>query len=145
VAATESPDRRRVVIVDDDAGARRALAALLDTYPQIEVVARAADGAQAVDLVSRLRPDVVLMDCLMPRLDGFAATRLIKSESPEVVVVLVSLYADLEGEARCSGADGFLVKTAVTESVIDLITDLGRRSMAVRSSGESPPGKGSNR
>ena len=82
----------RVLLVDDHAVVRHGLKQLLATDAEIEVVGMAADGEEAVDLVRRHRPDVVLMDLAMPGLDGIGATRSIVGEHPDVrVVVLTSL------------------------------------------------------
>ena len=133
MADTTPLSRLRVLVVDDEARARSALAALLATYSGIEVVAQAADGEQAIELAVALHPDVVVMDGIMPRLDGLAATQRIKQLAPEIAVLLLSLYGDLEWDARSSGADGFLVKSVSDEEIIDVITRLGRRGSAARS------------
>jgi DNA-binding NarL/FixJ family response regulator len=124
----ESPLTIRVLVADDEPRARRALAALLATYPQIEVV--------------ELQPDVAVLDGIMPGLDGLAAAQRIKALAPQVAVILLTLYGDLEWDARHSGADGFLVKSADSEEIIDLITHLGGRTAALRSPsmGLSPQG-----
>ena len=129
----ENPSTIRVLVVDDEPRARRALAALLATYPQLEVVGQAADGLQAVALAVELQPDVVVLDGIMPGLDGLGATQRIKELAPQVTVILLTLYGDLEWDARQSGADGFLVKSADSEEIVDLITRLGSRTAALRS------------
>jgi DNA-binding NarL/FixJ family response regulator len=129
----ESPLTIRVLVADDEPRARRALAALLATYPQIEVVGQAADGLQAVALAVELQPDVAVLDGIMPGLDGLAAAQRIKALAPQIAVILLTLYGDLEWDARHSGADGFLVKSADSEEIIDLITHLGGRTAALRS------------
>jgi len=69
----------RVLVVDDQPRARRSLKALLDTWPEVEEIREACNGQQAVQLVEEYQPDVVLVDVLMPEMDGLQATRLIKS------------------------------------------------------------------
>jgi DNA-binding NarL/FixJ family response regulator len=85
----------RVLAVDDFAIVRQGLRTFLSLDPEFEVVVEAADGAEAVRVVRRIRPDVVLMDLLMPEMDGIAATQIIRSEMPEVeVVALTSVLED---------------------------------------------------
>jgi DNA-binding NarL/FixJ family response regulator len=103
-----------VLVADDQALVRAGFVALLAAQDDVDVVAEAADGEQAVELARRLRPDVVLMDIRMPGLDGLAATRRIAA-SPELadvrVVVLTTFELDeYVFEALRSGASGFLVK-----------------------------------
>jgi len=104
----------RVVVADDQVLVRAGFVALLTAQDDVEVVGEAADGQQAVDLATRLRPDVVLMDIRMPGLDGLTATRRIVAE-PDLagvrVVVLTTFELDeYVFEAMRSGASGFLVK-----------------------------------
>lgn len=83
-----SPGRLRVVVVDDSRTARALLTGLLDVDPGIEVVGQAADGAEALALVKRLQPSVVLMDIDMPVMDGFEATKRIMVEEPTPIIVV---------------------------------------------------------
>ena len=107
--------KRRVLIADDQQPTRQGLRALLTLLPDIEWVGEAADGREAVDLVIERRPDVVLMDVRMPVMDGIEATRRIKSQSPEVNVIILTMYGDYQAEALAAGADEFLVKGGPTE------------------------------
>src|SRR5438477_13073073 len=74
----------RLLIADDRSRTRRALRAVLSTQPEIELIGEAADGDETIAAVERLRPDVVILDIRMPRVDGIAATRHIKSRWPEI-------------------------------------------------------------
>jgi DNA-binding NarL/FixJ family response regulator len=107
-------DGVRVLVVDDQALVREGLMTLLETAPGIVPVAAAADGEEAVTLVARHRPDVVLMDLRMPKLDGVEATRRIRAARPDTEIVVLTTHAD-EGsilDALRAGARGYLTKDA---------------------------------
>jgi DNA-binding NarL/FixJ family response regulator len=98
---------------------REGLVTILQLVPGIEVVAAGADGAEAVELVDRHEPDVVLMDLQMPRLDGVAATREIRARRPSTQVVVLTTYADDRSilAALAAGAIGFLTKDASRDEI----------------------------
>jgi DNA-binding NarL/FixJ family response regulator len=104
----------RVVVADDQRVVREGLVTVLGVMPGIEVVGAAADGEQALALVNRHRPHVVLMDLRMPRLDGAEATRRILAAHPTTAVVVLTTYADDESilSALQAGALGYLTKDA---------------------------------
>jgi DNA-binding NarL/FixJ family response regulator len=104
----------RVMVVDDQALVREGLMTLLDAAPDIVPVAAAADGAEAVRLAARHRPDVVLMDLRMPELDGVEATRRIRAAQPDTEVVVLTTHADEASilDALRAGARGYLTKDA---------------------------------
>jgi DNA-binding NarL/FixJ family response regulator len=108
----------RVLVVDDQALVREGLMTLLDAAADIKPVAAAADGEEAVALAARHRPDVVLMDLRMPRLDGVEATRQILAQRPETEIVVLTTHADEASilDALRAGARGYLTKDAgITE------------------------------
>ena len=109
----------RVLIAEDHAVVRSGLERLLATTPDIEVVAGAADGEEAVALAAEHRPDVVLMDLSMPNVDGIEATRRILDESRQVQVVVLTSISDREKieAALDAGAIGYLLKDAEPEDV----------------------------
>ena len=109
-----SPDPVRVVIADDQGMVRAGFSSLLGAEPDLTIVGEAADGRQAVEAVTRLRPDVVLMDIRMPVLDGLAATReLVAAQTPTRVLVLTTFDLDeYVFDALRAGASGFLLKDA---------------------------------
>ena len=102
----------RVLVADDHEVVRQGLRTFLELDPELEVAGDAADGREAVRLAHRLRPDVVLMDLLMPELDGIAATQIIRRELPDTeVIALTSVLEDASvvGAVR-AGAIGYLLK-----------------------------------
>jgi DNA-binding NarL/FixJ family response regulator len=109
----------RVVVVDDQRLLRDGLVTMLDLLPDVEVVGVAGDGEEAVAVVERLRPDVVLMDLRMPRCDGVEATRRITAGVPGAHVVVLTTYSDDESifAAIDAGARGYLTKDAAAEEV----------------------------
>jgi two-component system, NarL family, response regulator LiaR len=117
-AGPESQGALKVIIADDDPLARRAIRDALQAGG-IVVIAEAAEGHDAVELVLHYDPDVVLMDVVLPRVDGIAATHRILKQNPAVVVVMMSANEDPELGLRClrSGAGGFLPKTVPLEAL----------------------------
>jgi DNA-binding NarL/FixJ family response regulator len=113
----------RVAIVDDQAMVRAGFTSLLSAEPDIEVVGDAADGEAAVELVSRLEPDVTLMDIRMPLLDGILATRrLVEARVATKVLVLTTFDLDeYVFEALKAGASGFLLKDATAEELASAV------------------------
>jgi DNA-binding NarL/FixJ family response regulator len=113
----------RVAICDDHAVVRAGLERLLGSIEDIEVVATAADGAEGVEVATRLEPDVVLMDLSMPRLDGVAATRQIAGAAPHTrVVVLTSFHHQARiAHAIAAGAAGCVLKDATPAELLDAI------------------------
>ena len=112
-----------VVLVDDDPMVRAALSMILGGAPEITVVAEAGDGRQAVSMVTQHRPDVVLMDIRMPRMDGLAATKeLVRAGSPSRVIVLTTFDADDDVlRALRHGADGFLLKDTPPDRLVEAV------------------------
>ena len=110
----------RVVVADDHWVVRQGLRLFLGQQEGIEVVGEAADGEEALGVVEALRPDVVLMDVLMPRLDGIAATRRIRERWPDVEVVALTTVADGEAVVAAigAGATGYLVKETHGDALV---------------------------
>lgn len=104
----------RVVVVDDQTSVREGLVVLLGLLPGIDVVASAANGRQAIDLVSAHRPDAILLDLHMPVLDGVETAAILTAEHPEVAIVVLTTYSDDTSvlAALRAGARGYLTKDA---------------------------------
>jgi len=113
----------RVVLADDQEMVRAGLRMLLDFQPDLEVVGEAADGLAAVEVVTRTRPDVVLMDVRMPRCDGIEAARRIVAALPETAVVVLTTFDDDASlaEALRAGVSGFLLKVAPPEQLLHAV------------------------
>jgi DNA-binding NarL/FixJ family response regulator len=111
--------RIRVLAVDDQRVVREGLAMLLGLLPDVEVVGTAADGEEALVLAGELRPDVILMDLRMPRVDGVEATRRLRASHPEIKVVVLTTYADDRSviDALRAGALGYLTKDAGADEI----------------------------
>jgi len=120
----------QIVLVDDHDAVRRSLRAFLRTVPDILLVGEAANGSDAIKVVAEKQPDVVLMDLMMPRMDGVEATREIRARFPNVRVLILTSVLDTQVVqlALDAGADEALPK-AVT---IDAIADAIRRLAALR-------------
>jgi DNA-binding NarL/FixJ family response regulator len=113
----------RVVIADDHAVVRQGLRTLLDLQDEIEVVAEAADGEAALEAIERLAPDVVLLDVVMPRLDGIAALRTIRERSPATRVLVLTSFGDDDKvfPAVRAGAAGYLLKDVQPQELVAAI------------------------
>jgi DNA-binding NarL/FixJ family response regulator len=107
--------RMRVLLVDDDSGFRDTVRHLLIQREEAVVVGEAADGEQAVALAGSLKPDVVLMDLAMPRMNGVEATRRLKAQWPGLLVVLLTVHDDdvYRRTALAAGAEAFLEKKSL--------------------------------
>ncbi|HEX9043019.1 MAG TPA: response regulator transcription factor [Trebonia sp.] len=115
----------KVLIADDQALIRSGLRAIIESEPGMEVIGEAGDGAEAVEAVRRLRPDVALMDIRMPRLDGVAATSaLLRGAAPVPTKILIlttfALDAYVTGALR-AGASGFLLKEATADQLTEAV------------------------
>jgi DNA-binding NarL/FixJ family response regulator len=120
----------RVLLADDNAQFRSVLRRLLERDEEIQVVAEAADGAEAVRLAVELRPDVVVMDVSMPGLDGVEATYELKSRLPNLTVLMLSI-GNKEQEIQAGlagGASEYLVKGAPATEIVDAIKRHGALS-----------------
>jgi NarL family two-component system response regulator YdfI len=113
----------RVLITDDHLIVREGLRLILETADGIEIVGEASDGAECLRLVSDLRPDVILMDLQMPRMDGITAIDHLRNEHPEIAIVILTTYNedDLMVRGLQAGARGYLLKDTNRENLLDTI------------------------
>ncbi len=117
----------RVLIVDNHAAVRAALSAMLEQFPGIDIVGEAEDGKLAVEMARELHPDVVLMDVHLPVLDGIEATRLICTESPNVRVIGMSMYDQVERAQPMldAGAVAYVSKSESSNVLLQAIRRCG--------------------
>lgn len=118
----------RVLLVDDQALFREGLETLLSVYDDIQVVGQAGNGREAVDIATKVRPDVVLMDVRMPVLDGVRATNLLMKAQPRCKVIVLTTFDDDEYifEALRSGAVGYLLKDVASVQLVEAIRSAAR-------------------
>jgi DNA-binding NarL/FixJ family response regulator len=119
----------RLLIADDQVAFAAMLETILAEDEEIEVVGRAANGREAVDLAAELEPDVVLMDISMPLMDGLEATRRIREREPSARVLMLT-ESDLPGDAvraERAGADGYVPKTRIVARLRSAILDVASR------------------
>ena len=113
----------RVMLVDELAAIRSSLGAFLLVYDDLELVGEATDGAEAVRLCAQIRPDVILMDLLMPRMDGAAATRAIREHYPQIQILILTSFIEnnLVHDALQAGAIGYLLKNVTADALANAI------------------------
>jgi len=113
----------RVLLVDDHTMVRRGLATFLKAFDDLELAGEAASGEAAIQLCAQVRPDVVLMDIVMPEMDGVTATRAIRQQFPEVQVVALTSFKDkgLVQDALQAGAIGYLLKDVSADTLAQAI------------------------
>jgi len=124
----------RVLIADDHAIVREGLRWLITTEPGMELVAEAADGSEAVQKARTLRPDVIILDLVMPQLDGVAAIGQIKRENQDARILVLTSFADDERvfAAIKAGALGYLLKDSLPKDLLQGIRDVHRGELAIQ-------------
>ena len=118
----------RIVIADDHGIVRSGIRLLLERQPDLDVIAEAADGIEARDVVVRERPDLAILDVKMPGLTGLQATREIKSQAPEVSILILSMHDDERYlfEALKAGASGYVLKSQADIDLLSAIRSVER-------------------
>jgi NarL family two-component system response regulator LiaR len=123
----------RLLVVDDQTVVREGLAAILTNYSDIEVIGQAADGIQAVEIIKKEKPDVLLLDMMMPNQDGLTTIPKVREVSPNTRILVVTAYAenDLVYQAIKAGALGYILKDATRDQLLQAVRDVdqGRASL----------------
>jgi DNA-binding NarL/FixJ family response regulator len=116
-------EKIKILIVDDQKNVRQSLATILALVDDFKIAGEAADGEEAIRLAAELHPDIVLMDMSMSELDGTAATRSIKQQSPDVGVLMLTMHGSQSARLRAfeAGVDGFVEKGIAMEDLADSI------------------------
>ena len=112
--------KTQILIADDHTVMRMGLTALFDTVPEFKIIGEASTGLEAVDKAHTLKPDIIIMDLMMPIMDGVAATRKIQQDIPETKVLLLTTFGTSDGiaQALAAGATGAILKSASNEELI---------------------------
>ena len=112
-----------ILIADDHAMVRSAISTWIHTIPELSLVGEASNGEEAISRASLLKPDIVLMDLMMPKVDGIAATRAIIQKQPRVKILIVTSFTEKNRavEAIQAGAQGFILKDASLDELLDAI------------------------
>lgn len=118
----------RVGIVEDNAGVRRTLQALLDDTPEFNCVCACGSGEEALKVIPRNPPDVVLMDLHLPNLSGIETTARLKQVLPKLSIIMITVYSDVESvfKALRAGACGYLLKRSSPEEILEAIREVSR-------------------
>jgi NarL family two-component system response regulator LiaR len=126
-------ERIRILIADDHAVVRHGLRALIATEPDLELVGEAADGVEAVQLVTALHPDVILLDMAMPRKTGLEAIYDIKRDDPQARILVLTSFAEDDQifPAIKAGATGYLLKDASPRELLQAIRDVERGDVSL--------------
>jgi CheY-like chemotaxis protein len=111
-----------ILIVDDQRRALRSVKALLATKFQLAETCEAANGIEAIRCVEECKPDIVLMDARMPEMDGVEATRIIKTKSADLPVIVLSMYPEYQAAALAAGANAFVSKGDPPERLLEALT-----------------------
>ncbi|HSR35302.1 MAG TPA: response regulator transcription factor, partial [Anaerolineae bacterium] len=117
-----------ILIADDHAIVRTGLRALLRSEPSLQLVGEATGGYEAIELVSKTRPDILILDLSMPDLDGIAVTRQLKPQYPDLRILILTVHEDeaMLREAIRAGASGYIVKHAAEAELIAAINTIRR-------------------
>ncbi len=116
-------NKLRVLLVDDHALVRRGFRRMLEDEPTFQVAGEASDGLEAVQLAEQLHPDVIVMDCALPQMNGIQASRLILAKLPDTAILMLSMHSEdtLVKQALEAGARGYILKNAMDLDLVSAI------------------------
>jgi len=116
----------KVLLVDDHALVRRGFRRMLEDEPTFEVVGEASDGLEAVEAAERLAPDVIVMDCALPQINGIEASRRVLAKRPETAILMLSMHSEdtLIRQALEAGAKGYVLKNAMDLDLVSAIKNV---------------------
>ena len=134
----------RTLLVDESAKFLVGASLWIVGRPELVVVGKVRSGLKALEAVSRLKPDLVIMDCLLPELDGFRVARMIKAlpSPPQVVIVTFVTSATAREEALAAGADGFIAKDEFAGGLERFLDEMLERRSGARSAATNPETRG---
>lgn len=126
-------EKIRIIIVDDHTVVREGLAAILGAQPDIDLVGAATNGAEAIEMAKKYNPDVILMDMVMPVMDGLTAIREILADNPQAHILVLTSFADDERvfPAIKAGAMGYLLKDTPREGLIQAVHDVAQGEVSL--------------
>ena len=116
----------KVMIADDNEVVREGLRSIFEAHKDIVVVGQAVDGLDAIEKAEKLRPDVILMDGQMPRMEGPEAIRRIKKIMPDVKILFLTVYGDYAGDALAAGASWYLTKDCRRQDLLEAVRALAQ-------------------
>ena len=113
----------RIVIVDDHTKVHRGLSAIFNAFDDLELVGQCSNGEEAVELCYELQPDIVIMDVIMPVMDGIEATTIIKKQSPDIKILALSSFQDDDSVRAMiqAGANGYILKNSTIDNIAETI------------------------
>jgi DNA-binding NarL/FixJ family response regulator len=119
-------NRLKVLLVDDHALVRRGFRRMLEDEPSFQVVGEASDGLEAVECAGQLQPDVIVMDCALPQINGIEASRRILAKRPETAILMLSMHSEdtLIRQALEAGAKGYVLKNAMDLDLVSAIKNV---------------------
>jgi DNA-binding NarL/FixJ family response regulator len=126
-------NKLKILLVDDHALVRRGFRRMLEDEPSFQVVGEASDGLEAVARAEELRPDVVVMDCALPQINGVEATRRILAKLPDTAILMLSMHSEdtLIRQALAAGARGYILKNAMDLDLVSAIKKVAEGKMVV--------------
>ena len=122
-------DKIRILLVDDHEVIRQGLKSLLEGYENIEVVAEASNGKEAISIAEEIVPDVILMDITMPDMDGIEATKIIKTKCPSCEILALTVHEDHQFliKVLAAGASGYVTKRSIADDVVKAIRNVANK------------------